>query len=491
MKDAISVLIVLLIVAAYSCSTDQGPTFVVKHGVLENGTMGDLIKKIRNDEDTLHILFGNVLAFTFWNDKQYYYVCDRTFNRTDLEGVTIGIDSAKMGLIGERKKLVLPMVYDMIYKPDATVADAVVIEKDRLQGLYRPEPYLLIEPAYDRIYPAIHADGIALVEHDGKLGKMLFNGEVVFNDTVWNTMSTTEPFGVNIDHNSLLQLLHTWPDLLHRYTDQVVYSLRNHYLFTQYYHESFDTSINNELDTLNTDLDNFFVEVSFHQPQVEDMIWPSDIFQIVSMHSSRSLFTRDRYFKQVDETKLKRVLFSLATTTDTMICKVWSAEDAGYADQGHLLQITRPEFYRYSKYYEMPVHRFVSVDSKGVAELLDAPRYWDFTKYVRIDTTYLEGNLVQVEPTPAGGIFMFKGYYDIEDLELMIQEIYAEHGYIFDDLKFHHYFNTKDWYKPLYTNVDDKLSDIERHNIEVIKRKIAVIKADSEKYSEYVSKSWQ
>ncbi|MBC7451691.1 MAG: YARHG domain-containing protein, partial [Cytophagales bacterium] len=45
----------------------------------------------------------------------------------------------------------------------------------------------------------------------------------------------------------------------------------------------------------------------------------------------------------------------------------------------------------------------------------------------------------------------------INDLDLMRNEIYAEYGLIFTSPKWQEYFSTKEWYKPLYTNVDARL----------------------------------
>jgi len=57
-----------------------------------------------------------------------------------------------------------------------------------------------------------------------------------------------------------------------------------------------------------------------------------------------------------------------------------------------------------------------------------------------------------------------------EDLRLMRNEIYARHGYIFKSPDLKEYFSKYDWYKPRYENVEGQLSDIEKYNIELIKR---------------------
>lgn len=54
------------------------------------------------------------------------------------------------------------------------------------------------------------------------------------------------------------------------------------------------------------------------------------------------------------------------------------------------------------------------------------------------------------------------------EMRLARNEIFARHGYRFksDDLK--QYFEKQSWYKPLFENVDEKLTEIEKFNIKVL-----------------------
>ena len=56
------------------------------------------------------------------------------------------------------------------------------------------------------------------------------------------------------------------------------------------------------------------------------------------------------------------------------------------------------------------------------------------------------------------------------DLKIMRNEIYARHGYIFKTEEMRSYFSYEKWYVPKYEKVDDKLTDVEKKNIELIKR---------------------
>jgi hypothetical protein len=58
--------------------------------------------------------------------------------------------------------------------------------------------------------------------------------------------------------------------------------------------------------------------------------------------------------------------------------------------------------------------------------------------------------------------------FSANELRLMRNEIFANHGYIFksDDLR--KYFSQQLWYNPSFENVDHLLTDIEKHNVNLI-----------------------
>lgn len=56
-----------------------------------------------------------------------------------------------------------------------------------------------------------------------------------------------------------------------------------------------------------------------------------------------------------------------------------------------------------------------------------------------------------------------------KELRLMRNEIMARHGYAFKSKELSEHFNAQPWYAALFRNVDDRLTDIERANIAMIK----------------------
>ncbi|MFT5648051.1 MAG: hypothetical protein ACI976_002747 [Aureispira sp.] len=60
---------------------------------------------------------------------------------------------------------------------------------------------------------------------------------------------------------------------------------------------------------------------------------------------------------------------------------------------------------------------------------------------------------------------MYKG-----DLEVMRNAIYARHGYSFKNRKMRYIFDQIDWYSPVHTDVRSNLTDLEKKNIDLLKR---------------------
>jgi serine/threonine-protein kinase len=62
------------------------------------------------------------------------------------------------------------------------------------------------------------------------------------------------------------------------------------------------------------------------------------------------------------------------------------------------------------------------------------------------------------------------GRYNVSDLRLMRNEIFARHGYVFKEAALAEYFGRQPWYTPEYDDVAGFLSDIEKQNIERIRQ---------------------
>lgn len=55
-----------------------------------------------------------------------------------------------------------------------------------------------------------------------------------------------------------------------------------------------------------------------------------------------------------------------------------------------------------------------------------------------------------------------------EEIEMIRNEIYARHGYSFQNLKIRRIFDAKDWYIPMSVDIRDQLSELEAVNIDML-----------------------
>lgn len=56
------------------------------------------------------------------------------------------------------------------------------------------------------------------------------------------------------------------------------------------------------------------------------------------------------------------------------------------------------------------------------------------------------------------------------DLKVMRNEIFARQGYIFKTEEMSTYFRSQPWYQPRFTNVESRLSPIEKMNVKFIQK---------------------
>lgn len=69
----------------------------------------------------------------------------------------------------------------------------------------------------------------------------------------------------------------------------------------------------------------------------------------------------------------------------------------------------------------------------------------------------------------------------VDELRLLINEIYARKGYVFKDYRYADYFEKQSWYKPLHQNNQIKLNATEEKNVALLKEIIQEKEAKREK----------
>ena len=129
----------------------------------------------------------------------------------------------------------------------------------------------------------------------------------------------------------------------------------------------------------------------------------------------------------------------------------------------------------YAPYDAMTSYSYYQIDSDGKITPLQTHRLFSFTKFVKISKDNFTGefkNFIDLpadhQRLPGHGCYILTNHLTLEDLDVMRNEIFAEYGYRFTSEKWHTHFSQQPWYTPQYDNVDDMLTDMDRHNVQFI-----------------------
>ncbi|MCE7990881.1 MAG: YARHG domain-containing protein [Roseivirga sp.] len=118
-----------------------------------------------------------------------------------------------------------------------------------------------------------------------------------------------------------------------------------------------------------------------------------------------------------------------------------------------------------------PIYQYHTVSSEGDLIPLKSDRYFDFTKFAKVEKRHFEGCYAkEIGMMIDQHNYVQSDHLTIEELDLMRNEIFADYGYKFKTEKWQKYFATKAWYKPLHDDVNDLLTDIDKANVKTILR---------------------
>ena len=190
--------------------------------------------------------------------------------------------------------------------------------------------------------------------------------------------------------------------------------------------------------------------------------------------SSQNINYSGKYTCHIDGGETSETLVLIDTDYPFAYIKFWIWEDYedgrepdGFWKTGYEyltnIKITNNKFY--SSQYN---GHFVITQQDTSILMINSP-YNDTCSY------YLEGNLDYMSIV---SIYKFDKYtlsslVRMKDLDLKIMRngIFARHGYIFiSGGEMDKYFRSKEWYIPKFNNINHLLSDIEKHNIQLIKQ---------------------
>ncbi len=424
MKNVFFLLVVLLI---YACSnkpkSDSGDKNTKKKHTLTSQ---------QNTTDSV------VYHFTY-NGKTYDYVYLSSDNMK------------KTGISDTKGNVIIPLKYDYVVYPGQTYYGYVEVCRNKKFGLYSfPEGKEIFPTEYDAFYPVYDKNIKFYYKKDGKYG-YIAKGNYKNSAYEHSPFENKTAANWNFETNEYNILSYTEEPCCQSFCVFPSFFTIDNSILSDDWVETGPSSANIKYigSTANK---NYFYEISLNVDYYKMFFAINKNFNKTFKVGSPLLLrlALNDYFKYL----------TLKIINDTLF---------------------RIKDYMDSEY--VYVYNYYKIDDTGYKKI-KTYRKFPFTKYEKLDSSYFYGYFIKGDTvTDLGAPAYIVSYHlSMEDLDIMKNEIFAYYGYKFKTEKWKNYFSKTHWYKPLYNNIDDKLSALEKYNIQVILKEQDKIKKNKKKY---------
>jgi hypothetical protein len=442
--------------------------------------------------ETLKGVYDTVVWFQHIGDKNYFYAVNGKWDtyksfRTDTA------KTYKMGLVGPDFKVIIPIQYDIIHNINGTFNGMVEVDKDNKHGFYTLDGKLVVPVEYDQIIP-LHNDNAHLAvmlkgndyfwlnkdntisnKADIQIADILsqIRGSLSFslappdkdvmecNSRDDNTSILVSPSYL-VDLN-IMPLVATFKNPLRKNTED-----EDGGDGTTAYDVDLDHSANeggNALETLFYDIKNHFIGGRVDLYEDKSLI-------VVDKRSNRLLSHSIEIEGGEDG--------AVPTTCNDYSYKVLP-DSIFEVKVSASVYISIPTDTISDEYIdEMPAYHYFKIANNKLEELV-TKRQFAFTKFVKMDDSYLKGCYSYYVIVNKNGSSMSTEYLKTKFYQYLVNEIYADYNYKFKNDKWNDNFKdseTFNGYEGTNTSVDDSLTAIDKYNISFLKQKMAGSKAN-------------
>jgi hypothetical protein len=445
--------------------------------------------------------YDSVMWFEHIDNKTYFYVINGKWNNKTFWSDEIANDedravTSKMGLVGPDLKEIIPPQYDLIHNIGGTVDSLIEVEKDDKKGLYNLAGKNIVSVDYDEILPLNkNEDNLAVLRKnddyfylktdysisgkisDFKIAEALpkiknYNGSYTLSDSSSKNImedNSLDSFTSTVISPSYLV---GWKILPRMLTFQnPLRKAPGHSEDEAEGSSYYDITFNGHVKG-----DNWFESV-FHSI-VDDYI------------GGRGGLYETKNVLLVDKKKNRVLAYATGTTPPE------SDEDGTLSEacNNDYLRSVNDSLFEYRTTYmprqalyndmtlaEAPNYCYLHIKN-GKLEALPNKRVFGFTKYVKMNDSYLEGCYQLYIGNDYQNLKTI-GHVTTEMLRYMKNEIYASYRYQFKDERWQDVFSDMvsayDHGKqiPPNANVDDSLTVIDKYNINFINQKLNGVKS--------------
>ncbi|MEO6520889.1 MAG: YARHG domain-containing protein [Mucilaginibacter sp.] len=440
--------------------------------------------------------YDSVIWFTHIDKATYFYVVKGKWDEStnldfDRRQNNKVYEPYKMGLVDPKLKEIIPLEYDLVYAIGGSFPNMIEVEKDKKRGFYAIDGKLIVPVKYDQIFP---------IDDDMNLA-VLVNGNEYFY--LKKDLSISEKVDLKVSNffakikkiTSSFSIGSNLPFIME-------YNSREEH-GAVYIAPSYLTDLNliDKIKTFKNPLRKVQYEevsksydIKFSDTQVSN----SDNWLSASFYSIRDYFLGGRtefYDKQniVIVDKKRDKIFAHQIISD------FSEEesDGSYTGSCNLNSIKAlndslfeikagaglyRDLYDSTKTLAGGTYYHYLTIKNNVLEELPNKRIFSFTKYIKMDDSYLSGCYeIQTGDWSKHNVKTID-HITPAMLQYMKNEIYADYRYAFKDKRWKSVFANMtgdfggDTQKPGNASVDDSLTVIDKYNINFINQKLKVQK---------------
>lgn len=417
--------------------------------------------------------YDTVIWYTQYNDSIYYYVVNGEWQNFFMVDNGERSTSAKMGLVSESGRVIVPPAYDLVGTISFETENVVEVKKDNLVGHFAMDGKEIAPAVYEWIIPYTQDGVYALVKKDSEIGWL-------DNSYVHHAGFPSDEAKKYIDEFGYLDknIEISYTTMPTAEVIDVNYMGRGIVVPPSYFVQA---GVLNEIIS-----DIYTGENSFGWGGIEKIETEGSMFEKISDKFSALLVMLNDHYLEGREGFYQRTNLTFVddqhqlTTSFTMPSgKISFNRIDSTLMEVRLLREAKPEGYEYSEMDEddwfAPYYKYFRLQD-GTISPLESHRNYEFTQFVKIDSSYLEGTFTTWDEETQS--VKTQNFPFAHTLQWMRNEILADYGYGFNDSEMREQFTHQDWYAPRYFSYAefyDSMTEIDKHNLEFLERIIGTL----------------
>jgi len=369
----------------------------------------------------------------------------------------------KMGIVNKVSKVIVPIKYDLIFSLQNK--DFFVTENNQKFNLYDFNGKKYFQEEVDGIYPVGYMKNVVCqFKKNGNYGWLATDGTIHYIENKGKYPELTKPPTLNgkinawkLTYGDFLKIpdkryrgeeIYITPSWFREYGIKIIYS--DHWTN----HEMSITI--DSTSSINTDYKIIDVVMEGTVDGGSDLATSEyHCLNLIDIHgkiNKQINIPNQFYFKYSD--------FNWRVIGDTLLETKYGIDSSEY--------IVAWKYYQFN-------------DKNELVEL-HSNRLYPFTHFTIMDSNYPKAHYYveddyddalskeEYQMATQMGSYTYYNGFSGEEYDYMRNEIFASYGYKFKSKKWQKIFSEFDWYKPLFDNVDDSLTDIERENIQYLQK---------------------